>query len=117
MPRKRKMQDETPKRIGPPPRTAEGREQEVIALAIDLAEKQLRDGTASAQVITHYLKLASKKEQLEVEIKAKEKELIEAKTEALRSTKRVEELYTNALEAMRRYSGTSGDEAGKQSFD
>ena len=121
MPRKRKTPDETPgktpKRIGPPPQTAEGREQEVIALAIDLAEQQLRDGTASAQVITHYLKLASRKEQLEVEIKAKEKELIEAKTEALRSAKRVEELYTNALEAMRRYSGTTDDDTGKQSFD
>lgn len=88
--------------------TPEARELQMAALAVDLAEKQLREGTASSQVITHYLKIASTKERVEREILIKQKELIEAKTEALQSAKRVEELYTHALEAMRRYSGNRG---------
>ena len=83
----------------------EARENQMIALAVDLAEQQLRDGTASSQVITHYLKLGSTKERIEKEILEKQKELISAKTEALQSTKRIEELYTNALKAMQNYSG------------
>lgn len=85
--------------------TPEARENQLIALAVDLAEQQLRDGTASSQVITHYLKLASTKERLEKEILEKQKDLLDAKTDALRSAKRVEELYSNALQAMRMYSG------------
>lgn len=88
-----------------PATTPEAREQQLISLAVDLAEKQLIEGTATSQVITHYLKLGSTKEKLEKEILKKQKELMEAKTEALKSTKRVEELYANALEAMRNYSG------------
>lgn len=88
-----------------PAATPEARENQLISLAVDLAEQQLRDGTASSQVITHYLKLASTKDRLEKEILEKQKELITAKTEALQSSKRVEELYVNALEAMRFYSG------------
>ena len=77
----------------------------MIALAVDLAEKQLLEGTASSQVITHYLKLGSTKERIEREILEKQKALIEAKTESLQSTKRIEELYTNAINAMKNYSG------------
>ena len=83
----------------------EARENQLIALAINLAEKQLIEGTASSQVITHYLKLGSTKERIEKEILEKQKDLISAKTEAIQSAKRVEELYANALEAMRTYSG------------
>ena len=83
----------------------EARENQLIALAINLAEKQLIEGTASSQVITHYLKLGSTKERIEKEILEKQKDLITAKTEAIQSAKRVEELYANALEAMRTYSG------------
>lgn len=83
----------------------EARENQLIALAIDLAEKQLIEGTASSQVITHYLKLGSTKERIEKEILEKQKDLISAKTEAIQSAKRVEELYANALDAMRTYSG------------
>jgi len=89
--------------------TAKGREKQLIAAAVNLAEKQLLDGTASAQVITHYLKLGTEKEKLELEIKKQEKELMAAKTEALKSAQRVEELYANALNAMRRYSGEVDD--------
>ena len=88
----------------------EARESQLISLAVDLAEQQLRDGTASAQVITHYLKLGSSKDRIEKEILAKQKELITAKTEALQSQKRVEELYANALNAMREYSGQKVDD-------
>lgn len=88
----------------------EARENQLIYLATELAEQQLRDGTASSQVITHYLKLGSTKERIEKEILEKQKELITAKTEALQSAKRIEELYTNAIAAMRKYSGNGGDE-------
>lgn len=88
-----------------PALTPEGRENQLIALAVDLAEKQLLEGTASSQVITHYLKLGSTKERIEREILEKQKELIAAKTENLQSAKRIEELYTNALNAMRNYNG------------
>lgn len=88
----------------------EAREARMVDLAMSLAEKQLEEGTASSQVITHYLKLGTAKEKLEQEILEKEKELMEAKTEALKSAKRVEELYSNALAAMRDYSGNNDEE-------
>lgn len=88
-----------------PALTPEARENQLISLAVDLAEKQLQEGTASSQVITHYLKLGSTKERIEKEILEKQKELISAKTEALHSSKRIEELYTEAIKAMRNYSG------------
>lgn len=93
-----------------PALTPEARENQLIYLATNLAEQQLKDGTASSQVITHYLKLGSTKERIEKEILEKQKELISAKTEALQSAKRIEELYTEAISAMRRYSGNAGDE-------
>lgn len=89
-----------------PALTPEARENQLIYLATELAEQQLRDGTASSQVITHYLKLGSTKERIEKEILEKQKELISAKTEALQSSKRIEELYANAITAMRQYNGT-----------
>lgn len=88
-----------------PALSPEARENQMISLAVDLAERQLIEGTASSQVITHYLKLGSTKERIEKEILEKQKELIDAKTESLKSAKRVEELYTNALNAMRNYAG------------
>ena len=81
------------------------RESQMISLAVDLAEKQLQEGTASSQVITHFLKLGTQKERIEREILAQQKELLSAKTESLKSQKRVEELYAEALNAMRKYNG------------
>lgn len=95
----------TSKRQQAPALTPEARENQLIALAVDLAEKQLIEGTASAQVITHYLKLGSTRERLEKEKLEKENELLQAKRKALESAKRVEELYANALAAMKSYSG------------
>lgn len=88
----------------------EARENQVIAEAINLAERQILEGTASSQVITHFLKLGSTTSRLEKEILEKQKELIQAKTEALQSEKRLEELYANAVQAMQRYSGGDPDE-------
>ena len=88
-----------------PATTPEARENQMISLAEDLAEKQLLEGTASSQVITHYLKLGTTKARLELERERKEIELITAKTENLQSAKRMEELYLQALDAMRSYSG------------
>lgn len=102
--KKESEQNKTPKKIRPAT-TPEARENQLIALAVDLAEKQLIEGTASSQVITHYLKLGSTKERIEREILEKQKALIEAKTENLQSAKRIEELYTNAINAMKNYSG------------
>ena len=82
----------------------------MVAYAVDLAEKQLREGTASSQVITHYLKLGSMQSKLEREILEKQKELITAKTESIKSGKKVEELYLNALNAMKSYSGNRRSE-------
>jgi uncharacterized protein YcaQ len=93
------------KRRRPPATTPEARENQLIALAVDLAEKQLSEGTASSQAIAHYLKLGSTKERIEKEIFEKQKELIQAKTESIQSARRIEELYSNALNAMRSYSG------------
>lgn len=93
-----------------PALTPEARENQLIYLATELAEQQLRDGTASSQVITHYLKLGSSKERLEQEILKENKKLLTAKTESLQSSKRIEELYANAIAAMKSYSGHGGDD-------
>lgn len=89
----------------PPARTPEERENQMINMAVDLAEKQLREGTASAQVITHYLKLGTTRERLEREMLRKQMANIEAKTEAITSAKRIEELYSDAIKAMKEYGG------------
>ena len=81
----------------------------MIALAVDLAEKKLLDGTASSQVIVHYLKLGSTRERKENEMLDKQIELIDAKVQNLQSSKRTEELYADALNAMKKYSGQDDD--------
>lgn len=88
-----------------PALTPEMRENQLVSLAVDLAAKQLEEGTASSQVITHFLKLGTTKAQLEKEKLEKENSLLTAKTEALQSQKRIEELYSEALSAMRKYNG------------
>ena len=93
-----------------PALSPEARENQLIALATDLVEQRLRDGTASSQETTHFLKLASTKSRLEKEILEKQKELIKAKTKSLQSTERIEELYNEAIKAMRRYNGHGDDD-------
>lgn len=101
--RRRQTESQTSRRK--PPTTPEGREDEMVSLAHDLAEKQIRQGSASSQVITHFLKLGSTRERLEQERLAHENELTRVKIEAIESQKRVEELYMQALNAMRSYAG------------
>lgn len=77
----------------------------MISLAEKLAEQQLRDGSASAQVITHYLKLGSSRETLEQKRLEGEVELQKAKIESLASTQRLEAMYMKAMDAFRGYQG------------
>lgn len=100
--------DAKPRR--PPATTVEARENQVIAQAYDLAEKQIRDGSASSQVVTHFLKLGTVRESLEREKLRRENKLLEARTEGMESAKRVEELYDTAISAMRRYAGHDVEE-------
>ena len=100
-----------------PGRTIEEEENQLISLATARARQQLQDGTASSQVITHYLKLGSPMARLERERLEHENELLKAKTEAIRSEKRVEELYRNALGAMKTYSGNSKRDNEDEYYD
>lgn len=96
--------ESTPKRSRPAT-TPEARENQLIAQAFSLAERQLQDGTASSQVITHYLKLGSSREKLEQQKLEHENSLTQAKIEMMASQRRVEEMYGEALAAMRSYAG------------
>jgi hypothetical protein len=108
---RRRSDDEQPTIRRAPAKTPIGRENQMVSLAVDLAEKQMREGTASAQVISHYLKLGSSREQLEQQRLAAENELLKAKVEAMAAEKRMEELYVRAINAMRSYSGQTEIEA------
>lgn len=88
-----------------PAPTPEGRENQLISDAVSLAERQIREGTASAQVITHFLRLGTTRERLEQEKLRRQNILLESQAEAIASGKRVEEMYAEALNAMRVYSG------------
>lgn len=93
-----------------PAKTLEGREKQLISLAYDCAEKAMRDGTASSQLISHFLKMGSTRERREQERLEGENKLLRAKTEALENSKNVEELYKKAIDAMRLYSGQKEEE-------
>ena len=90
--------------------TPEARENQLISLAMDLAEQQLRDGTASSQVITEFLKRGSTKAKIEKELLERQTELAAAKAESLKSAARIEELYEKAMKAMKRYGGQYDEE-------
>lgn len=93
-----------------PALTPEARENQLISLATDLVEKRLIEGTASSQETTHFLKLATQEAKLKLKILEKQEELISAKTESIKSAQRTEELYRDAIIAMRKYSGGGVDE-------
>lgn len=95
----------TPSQKSRPAIDPDARLNQLISLAVDCAEQQLRDGSASSQVIVHYLKQGSERERLENERLREENKLLRAKTEALQSEKRSEELVAEALKAFRNYSG------------
>jgi len=104
-PQKLEEEEEPRKRGQAPGRTIESRENQIISLAYDLVEERIKKKTATSQEVTHFLKTGSAIAQLEKAKLDKENELLEAKTEALKSQKRVEELYANAMKAFRSYSG------------
>ena len=116
MPRIKKTNFSNTDRKIRPALTPEARENQLIALAVDLVQQRLIDGSASSQETTHFLKLGSMKNQLEMEKLREENKLLKAKTESIQSAKRVEELYAEAINAMRRYSGnrSSSDEGDGQ---
>ena len=108
--------DKKPARKRRPALTPEARENQLIALAVDLVERRLIEGTASSQETTHFLKLGSSRERLEREILQRQKELTEAKTENMRSPAHNDELFTRAIEAMSRYRGNQDDEDAYETF-
>lgn len=112
---KKTTNQESTRRIRPA-MSPEARETQMVSLAVDLAEKQLLEGTASSQVITHYLKIGSTKEKLEKEILERQKELITAKTEELKSAKRMEELFEQAIKAMTTYSGDRQETSEEEEY-
>lgn len=89
--------------------TPEARENQLINLAYDLAEKRLREGTATSQEVTHFLKMGSARERLEQERIRSENDLAKAKIENMQSQERSEELYKNAMEAFKTYAGGIND--------
>ena len=99
-----------------PALTPEAREGQLIALATDLVEQRLREGTATSQEVVHFLRLGSMRERLERERLANENILLRAKTEAIESQAKVEELYANAIKAMQRYSGNYNDEDDESDY-
>lgn len=107
----RRKPSEDERRRRKPATSPEQREGQLISKASDLAEEQIESGTASSQVITHFLKLGSSRERLEQERIRHENELMEVKKEAMAGQKRVEELYMSALDAMRSYSGAAPQDA------
>ena len=106
--RKTESEDSQPKHR--PPLTPEAKENQMISYAMDLAEKQLRDGTASSQVITHFLKLGSIREKMERQRLEEENKLLRAKTEEIESSKENKALYKDAIKAFKLYSGQSTEE-------
>ena len=87
-----------------PARSPQARENQLIQAAVDLAERQIAEGTISAQALVHYLKLASSREKLEQTRLAEQVELLRIQRESIASQKRVEELYRDAMDAFRAYS-------------
>lgn len=102
--RKPAKTDEPRKRL-PPARTPEAREAQLVAAAYDLAEEQLLNGTASAQVMSHFLKIGSTREKIELEKTKQETILVAAKVKDLQNVEEMKVLYTNAMNAMRGYQG------------
>lgn len=109
MSKKQKETDGLPVGYRPPALSPESKENQLISLAVSLAEKQLREGTASSQVITHFLKLGTVKEQVELEKTKAELELMKVKAESIRAGEEQNVMYKAAIDAMMLYQGRSGE--------
>lgn len=95
----------------PRARTPEAREQQLTALAYDLAEEQLRKGTASSQVMSHFLKIGSSREKIELQKVRQETLLVEAKVKDLANVEELKKLYSEAMDALKGYKGDSSDDS------
>lgn len=113
----KEVQKKSPKRTLPPAVSPEQRENQLISLAYNLVEERLLDGTASSAETTAILRLGTAKAQLEKEKLKQEVKLAEAKTDAIKSSKRQEELIEEALKAMRRYSGFDQEEEDEYYYE
>lgn len=102
------VEDDKPIQRLPRARTPEARESQLAALAYDLAEKQFLDGTASSQVIVHFLKVGSTREKVELQKQRQETLLVEAKVKDLANVEEMKKLYVEAMDAMRGYAGQDG---------
>ena len=109
MPRVKRQTQDNPAPRRPPATTPEGREAQLISLATDLVEKRLYDGTATAAEVVHILKLGTERERLEREKLARENALLTARVDSIASAQRIEEVYTEALKAMKTYQGRDDD--------
>lgn len=98
-----------------PAQTMEARENQLISLAMDLAEERMRNGTASSQEIVHFLRLGSSTERIEKRVKEKQAELIEVKADGIKSMKNIENMYAEAMQAFKGYSGV--DDGGEDDYD
>lgn len=114
MPRVKKLGESTEERTSPPAMTAEGQKNHMISLAIKCAEKQLMDGSASPSVVCHYLKIASQKEELEIEKARAELELMKAKTKQIESEAHMERMYAEAIRSLGIYKGDIPDEEDEE---
>lgn len=110
---RRQSPKEEPESRRPPAKSLDARERQLVALATDLVERKMRDGTATSQEVTHFLKLGSTRERLEQERLSKEIELLQSKTDQIAQQAQMADLAAEALAAMRTYSGLDqGDEDG-----
>ena len=100
----------------PPAGTPEERENQLIALAYDAVEERIRNGTASSAEYVHFLKAGSMRQREEIDKLQKENEMLRAKTEALRSEQHREELYKEAIEAMRSYAPPTSDDIDEDPY-
>ena len=119
MAKARGVSSSTPIKKVRPAMTPEAREQQMIAMAVDLVEQRLLDGTASAQETSHYLKLAAQRERRELENEKLrlELELTKAKTDSIKSQQRSEEMFEEALRAFKGYSGQGRDEEEEDTYN
>ena len=108
MPRQVKKQDKTPHKEIVPELDPEARQAQLINLAELQAEKMMLEGNAPAQIVVHYLKLATLRERKEIELLERQTKLAQAKIDAIESGRREEELYAKAIEAMKMYSYDGG---------
>ena len=113
MPRPSRVSDGAT-RLRAPAMNPEDREDQMVALAFDLVEKRLREGTASAQETVHFLKFGSSRERLERDRLKSENELLRQKTESLQSSKNIELLYNEAIKAMKTYNGHGRDDEDEE---